>query len=251
MRLATLAPGEPELFTAPQGEGPSAGTLCVFLRLSQCNLHCIWCDTPYTWNFTGTDFPHRDDRPGRPAKYDRTAETVDADVEGLVERLLAQPVRRLVLTGGEPLLQQAALGRLIEQLKAADTGWTVEVETNGTVGPRGRLWSLVDQFNVSPKLAHSGNAAEIRERSDVLAAYAGDARAVFKFVVEAPGDLDEVGMLMRRYGLPKGRVWLMPEGRDSATLRARLDWLVPAASAMGVHLSDRLHIHTHGDTRGT
>ena len=251
MRLATLAPNEPEIFTAPQGEGPSAGEVCVFVRLSQCNLHCVWCDTPYTWNFTGTAFSHRDDQPGRAAKYDRATESVEAGVDALVDRLQAEPVRRLVLTGGEPLLQQAALGALVDALKANDPRWYIEVETNGTIRPRGALWSLIDQFNVSPKLAHSGNAPDLRERGDVLAAYAGDPRAAFKFVVEAPGDLEEVRALMQRYGIDPPQVWLMPEGRDSATLRARIDWLAPAATAMGAYLSDRRHIHTHGDTRGT
>src|SRR5438046_5626962 len=36
-----------------QGEGPSLGRRCVFLRLGACNLHCRWCDTPYTWDWTG------------------------------------------------------------------------------------------------------------------------------------------------------------------------------------------------------
>ena len=40
-------------------------------------------------------------------------------------------------------------------------------------------------------------------------------------------------------------------GRDAATLRARMAWLAPLCLARGYSLSDRLHIHLSGDTRGT
>ena len=47
------------------------------------------------------------------------------------------------------------------------------------------------------------------------------------------------------------RIALMPEGRDSETLRARSRWLAHICSENGFSLSDRLHIHLYGDTRGT
>lgn len=251
MRLATIQPREPEIFLAPQGEGPSAGEPCIFVRLSQCNLHCVWCDTPYTWNFTGTDFSHRDDGHGAPAKFDRASETVERDVQALAADLLASPCRRLVITGGEPLLQQGEVAALCQRLKAADANWIIEIETNGTVAPRADLLALIDQFNVSPKLAHSGNALALRRKDGVLAAYARDNRAVFKFVVERREDLAEADEIVAAAGMPASRVWLMPEGTDSASLRAREPWLREACTARGYGFSDRLHIHAHGDTRGT
>ncbi len=40
-----------EIFFSIQGESSFAGLPCVFVRLTWCNLRCVWCDSEYT--FTG------------------------------------------------------------------------------------------------------------------------------------------------------------------------------------------------------
>ncbi|HUQ13105.1 MAG TPA: 7-carboxy-7-deazaguanine synthase QueE [Novosphingobium sp.] len=246
LTLATTAPGEPEIFASVQGEGPSAGEACVFVRLSRCNLACVWCDTAYTWRFEGDRRPHRDAIAF--ARRDNQVVMREADV---AERILAHPEERLVVTGGEPLLQAAPLARMLALLKVARPTLHVEVETNGTVAPTGPLDELVDQYNVSPKLAHSGNDAALALIPERLAAFAADDRAVFKFVIAEPDDIDEVAALAKTYAMPPERLMVMPEGTSSATLRDRLAWLEAAARERGWRVSDRLHIHLYGDTRGT
>ena len=249
LALATVTPGEPEIFAALQGEGVSAGRPCVFVRLSRCNLACEWCDTAYTWRFEGDNRLHRDG-----VDFPRTANQVmldEADVAARIAALgAALPFPRLVITGGEPLLQAPALVRMLDHL-AALAAFYVEVETNGTVAPPEAIAQRVHQFNVSPKLAHSGNPRDLAIRPEALAAFAGDARAFFKFVVAAPEDVAEVAALAATHALPAARILLMPEGRDSETLRKRMVWLAPACLAHGYGLSDRWHIHLSGDTRGT
>lgn len=97
--MLTLAQlhGQPEIFHSIQGEGVSQGTPCVFLRLAGCNLACSWCDTAYSWNGTV---------PG-----------VRLTPEKAAELALRYPCRRLVLTGGEPLIQQKALPALLRLLQ--------------------------------------------------------------------------------------------------------------------------------------
>lgn len=240
--LATDDTGGPEIFASVQGEGPSTGMPVAFMRLSRCNLACQWCDTAYTWRFEGDNRPHRDG-----VDYDRKANQVTLGEKDVAQRILALGQNRLVITGGEPLLQAPALARLLDLLPDI----SVEVETNGTTTAPPRLDVRIDQFNVSPKLAHSGNPAELALIPERLDAYASDPRAWFKFVIARPSDVDEVLALHARHRFRPGHLFLMPEGTDSATLREREKWLSALCVEHGFRLSDRLHIHLFGDTRGT
>ena len=232
LTLATTHPGEPEIFASVQGEGRSAGLLCTFVRLSRCNLACTWCDTAYTWRFTD---------------YDRKANQIILSEADTAARIMALGGERLVITGGEPLLQGANLARMAVLL----SGHRIEIETNGTVAPHASLDQLVAQYNVSPKLKHSGNPAEIALLSERLAVWSNEPKANFKFVISSPEDLPEVLALQQTYAIPSERIQLMPEGTTSAAIRARTAWLAPLALDHGLGFSDRLHIHLYGDTRGT
>lgn len=235
LTLATTTPGEPEIFASLQGEGPSTGRPVAFVRLSRCNLACTWCDTAYTWRFAGE------------GAFERKANQVTLNEADVAARIMALGQDRLVITGGEPLLQGAALARMVALLG----GVSVEIETNGTVAPHAALDALVAQYNVSPKLAHSGNSAELALLPERLSAWAAEPKAYFKFVISTPEDLSEVRDLIERHGMNRARVFVMPEGTSSAVLRERERWLAPLALQHGLRLSDRLHIHLYGDTRGT
>ena len=240
--LATDDEGGPEIFASVQGEGPSMGMPVAFMRLSRCNLACVWCDTAYTWHFQGDERPHRGG-----VEYDRKANQLSLPEDEVAARIMALGQSRLVITGGEPLLQAPALGRLLELLPDV----SVEIETNGTTRAPAPLDIRIDQFNVSPKLAHSGNPAELALLPERLDAYATDPRAWFKFVIAEPADVDEVLALRDRYRFRPGHVFLMAEGTNSETLREREKWLAPLCVRHGFRLSDRLHIHLFGDTRAT
>ncbi|AKH42478.1 organic radical activating enzyme [Altererythrobacter atlanticus] len=243
LTLATQAPGEAEIFASIQGEGPSTGKPTAFIRLSRCNLACRWCDTAYTWHFTGDNRPHRNEE-----TFDRKANQLVMEEEEAARRIAELAMPRLVITGGEPLLQAPALSRMIEALPA---DMAVEIETNGTIAPPERLAGLVDQFNVSPKLAHSGNPADLALIPERLREWAANPRAFFKFVIATPEDVEEVLSLAEIHAIPRNRIWLMAEGTDIATLEAREAWLAEKCIANKLTLSKRLHIQLFGDTRGT
>lgn len=242
--LATTRPGEPEIFLSLQGEGARIGQPSLFVRLSNCNLACRWCDTPYTWHFDDS-MPHDSAAPA-----DRRANQMLLDVADVAAWVLAEAkdCRHLVLTGGEPTLQQPALVALVNAL---GPDWHIEIETNASLPLSPAFDALVHQINASPKLAHSGNDDAKRINPAVLGAYAHDARAWFKFVVASPDDVAEILALAEAHHLLRARIMLMPEGTSSAVLRQRMEWLAPLCVADGLGLTDRLHIHLYGDTRGT
>jgi 7-carboxy-7-deazaguanine synthase len=214
-----------------QGEGPSAGTRAFFLRLSGCNLDCGWCDTPYSWDWT------------RYGQHEQTRRMTTAQV---LQWALRQDAELMVITGGEPLLQQRRLLPVTAALGQA--GWRVEIETNGTVTPHDAMTQTVTAFNVSPKLANARVPEQRRIRPTALQRLVDTGRAVFKFVVTSTADLEEVGQLVSRFGLDP--VWIMPEGRDPDTILAGLRELADPVLVRGWNLGNRLHTLLWRDERG-
>ena len=211
LKVSRLPSGEPEIFRSLQGEGATAGVPTVFLRLAMCNLACTWCDTKYTWDWQS---------------YDVKREVLSVGVADAIDRVEAFDCQHLVITGGEPLMQQDALA------------------------PGADLAGAVSQWNVSPKLANSGNAADRRTVPSALQAFRGLPNAYFKFVLVDPADADEVCGIVERFGLPRDRVILMPEGvtRDAVSTRGK--WVADLCERHGFRFSTRLHILLWGDERG-
>jgi 7-carboxy-7-deazaguanine synthase len=204
----------------------------TFLRLAACNLRCRYCDTPYTWDFE---------------RFDASSEVHTHLIDALADHLLADNPQRLVVTGGEPLLQQQALVALFERLPAA---LAIEIETNGTILPLAALFDRVSQWNVSPKLAFSGMPSDERLVRSVLEAFAACERAWLKLVVAEPSDMQEGDQIIADLGWPSDRVVWMPEGTSAQRLNLRGRWLAEQAVARNQRFSTRLHVLLWGDQRG-
>lgn len=100
------------------------GEPTLFIRFSQCNLRCNFCDTKYAWQ-TGKEM------------------TVAQILEKVDKIHASFPAPWVCLTGGEPLLQN--IGGLVRALKTK--GFLIQVETNGTFAPL----SGVNWHTLSPK----------------------------------------------------------------------------------------------------
>jgi len=96
-----------EIFHSIQGESSHAGRPCVFVRLTGCNLRCVWCDTAYAFH-EGRTFT----------------------VEDVLEQVRAYRCPLVEVTGGEPLLQADAIPLLRRLL---DEGFEVLLETGGSL----------------------------------------------------------------------------------------------------------------------
>ena len=159
-----------EIFHSIQGESTHAGELCVFVRLTACDLRCSWCDTPYAFH------------EGRKMSVDDVVAAVDAHGSALVE-----------ITGGEPLLQDDVYP-LMERLLAG--GRTVMLETGGH-RPIDRVPAAVLKI-VDIKCPASGEAAKNDWRNlDRLQPH-----DEIKFVVQDRTDYDFAREVIARYDLP-------------------------------------------------
>ena len=232
LKVSRQPSGEPEIFRSIQGEGVSAGTPTVFLRLATCNLACSWCDTKYTWDWDS---------------YDINQELMPLPVHDIQRRIVEFDLRHLVITGGEPLLQQRELTPLMRSL--ADGGFRIEVETNGTIAPSSEMLASITQWNVSPKIASSGNSRARREAPGSLTSFVDMDNAFWKFVIVSREDVNEASHLAGRYGVPAERVILMPEGVDADVLTERGTWLAEECFKRGFRFSTRLHIYLWGNER--
>lgn len=237
MLILAKSGNTPEIFHTVQGEGRNVGMPTIFVRLSLCNLHCVWCDAYYTFNWVGT--PWKSNFP-KVEKPDYQIQLEPLEVLENIRRL--SNCQNIVLTGGEPLLQQKQLVPLLIQLK--ELGYWIEIETNGTIIPI--VDQYIDQYNCSPKLTNSANPHRIREKEDALMFFSSSTKTWFKFVIQNEGDLEEVLSLITRYKIPRERTFLMPEGITSEELHIKSGWLVDVCKQYGLRFSSRLQIELYG-----
>ncbi len=213
-----------EIFASIAGEGSWMGRPSIFIRFSGCNLACEWCDE----------------------KHARTGENLSVDevVEKVVE--MSGSIRRVVITGGEPLLQKESCVKLIKELKKLN--YDVMIETNGTLLNRLNQEEKEAvrscEITVSPKQGKiSGNAI----RAAISLA------SQFKFVVgegEGAWKPEEVKKAVEKYGISKNAVWLMPmsvnDVIDDELAREVWEFCVRE----GYNYSDRLHVRVWKNIRG-
>jgi organic radical activating enzyme len=187
-----------EIFYSIQGEGPFSGRPAVFIRLAGCNLSCDFCDTT-----------HEDYRI-------RTTATLLEEAS----KISNGGVSLLVITGGEPLLQD------ITPLVRAfyKDGWEIQIESNGTINPHGfKDWDEVTLV-VSPKCD-----GELIVRSP----------EAIKFVLKAG---QEPELLFPHILMAPQNIFVQPmDEKDAEKNAANTKWCVELALREGWQLSLQLH----------
>jgi len=205
-----------EIFKSIQGEGRFQGAIFTFLRLTGCNLRCVWCDTKYA--YTQGDW---------------------MEIGEILERINSYNCPRVEITGGEPLLQEEVYP-LMEELLKQD--YSLLLETNGSRDisrvPEGVVISLDVKCPDSGMSQHMlwDNLDKIGKHDQV------------KFVIMTRRDYEFAKDVIREYNLvDKCHVFITPahpylEGKILA------EWMLE--DNLDVRLYLQLHKILWGEERG-
>jgi 7-carboxy-7-deazaguanine synthase len=210
-----------EIFRSIQGESTHAGLPCIFVRLTGCNLRCVWCDTAYAF-------------------HGGTKMAVE-DVLAKVNELAGAGANRIPLvelTGGEPLLQPEILP-LSEKLLAA--GYTVLIETSGERFVGNLPKEIIKIVDV--KCPDSGESGTF----DMANLAAVDGKDEIKFVIASRRDYEFARDFTREHDLAArvrqvifSPVFADPEGKWPAMdARSLADWIL--SDRLPVRLGLQLH----------
>lgn len=135
-----------EIFHSIQGEGSFTGTPAIFIRLQYCGVGCGYCDTKHTWELNSIDEITIHDM----LLKEKDAQTwATCDTKYLIEYLIRQPEKLIVLTGGEPCTYD--LTDLTSKL--LEFGKQPQIETSGTSEIKAHEHTFI---TVSPKIDMPG-----------------------------------------------------------------------------------------------
>lgn len=234
-----------EIYPCLQGEGTNLGKPSLLIRFHICNLRCSWCDTPYTHTFKSD--PIEKNYPNGKQKYSRYS------LDDLVIQIKRQKQTHLILSGGEPSLQN--LGLLMRTL---GSNYSAEVESNGTQIPHQQIKNFLEsdyelmQWNISPKFSNAGEMI-VPEAMEHWAELSKKHQQVyFKFVVrerEHELDMRELLNIVQKYNISQEKVLLMPEG-TSINSQTENIWLHDLCLNYGFRYTPRLHVLLFGNLRG-
>ena len=233
-----------EYFYSIQGEGQYQGYPALFFRLQNCNL---FCGRP-------TDSEYKEKAPGCKWVCDTIAVWMEGEPmtnkdvidkmeeKGYIEKL--KEGAHLILTGGEPLLQQNGLVDFVNEItQYMGMKPYVEVETNGTITPTEEFDNVVDRYNVSAKLQNSGNPKPLRYKPQTLQYHRDNPKSIFKFVTLDNEDTNEIlEDFVKPFDIPREKIWLMPGAYDREELQTNSPAVAELCKKYGYRMSTRMHV---------
>jgi 7-carboxy-7-deazaguanine synthase len=183
-----------EIYRSVQGESSWAGLPCVFVRLTACNLRCVWCDSTYTFY------------EGRRMSLEAVLEKVEELGDPLVE-----------ITGGEPLLQKGVYPLMEELLRR---GKNVLLETSGSISVSAVPEGVVRIVDL--KCPDSGEMhRNLLSNLDLLGS-----RDEVKFVIASRRDYEWARQTLREHEIHKRCTVLMGVVFGSLEPRNLVEWIL-------------------------
>ena len=226
-----------EVFYSIQGEGKTVGVPSVFVRLGGCNLMCGGMGTQF-------DGELHNEAEWRCDSVEVWMKAQSKQYEDILPNNCVEAIENgahIILTGGEPMMQQKGLEEFIKYVKNnINSNAYFEVETNGTIIPSEFLLEQIHLWNCSPKLRNSGMETAMTFKPEVIQEL-NKKNTIFKFVVNSEKEWGEI----KKYYLPildKKKVYLMPAGENQELLNINKEKIVNLAKDNYLNFTTRLHI---------
>lgn len=205
-----------EIFCSIQGESSLTGFPSVFIRLFACNLNCSYCDTLYSCK-------------GNESKRISIAKIMD-----IVDRF---KIKRVCITGGEPLLQYEEVLPLIYELQY--NKYNVSIETNGSIPLRREPFirsykyvmdikcpsSGMEKFNLLSNLSMLQSNDEVKFVIGNRADYIFATNIILKYKISASTIFSPV-ILQDKHIANKIGNWLIEDGLHQVRLGVQLHKLI-------------------------
>jgi len=205
-----------EIFASLQGEADTVGWPTVFVRLTGCPLRCTYCDTAYAF-YNGNWW----------------------SIDSVVEEVRRLGVRRVCVTGGEPLAQPNAFTLLT---RLCDAGLSVSLETSGALAADAVDARVVRVFDV--KTPDSGESA----RNHLANLTSLRSHDLVKFVIGSRADYDWSNAFVREHGLDARVQVLYSPVYGRLAPRELAEWIV--ADRLAVRFQLQMHKVLWGEESG-
>lgn len=263
-----------EIFQSVQGEGRHTGVNSIFFRTAGCN---YLCGGQMAANeYEGTEFEDQTESmakglgTGDESDAEWVCDTIDEwmDDEGYtVEEIYEEFEDRgltdaiddgahLILTGGEPMVQQDALSDMVSYFEEQGHDPFVEVETNGSIFPDEGMRDVVDQYNISPKLTNAGMMKDVVYHPENMRRFGQlnkmeDVNADLKVVVNDKSDWEELrDDYVDQDWFEKENIYVMPAGLNQEKIGMSDQDVAELAVDNNLNYSDRLQVRIWNEVTG-
>jgi len=234
-----------EVFYSIQGEGKTMGIPSVFVRLGGCNLMCGGMGTQF-------DGELHNNAKWRCDTIEVWMKAQSKEFDQVLPKDCVEAIKNnahLIITGGEPTMQQKAVVEFLRYVRAnINENVFVEMETNGTIQASADLLNQINLFNCSPKLSNSGNDVEQTFKPDVISML-NNTNTIFKFVISNEEDWKEVCELYFPI-VDRNKVWLMPAGENQELISQTKQYVAELARDNYLNFTTRLHIEIWNQKTG-
>jgi len=252
-----------EWFVSLEGEGNSIGEPSLYIRLNGCySAKCSWCDSKYSW--------YSDEG----QELEKLGKEIKAEIKD-------KEIKRLTITGGEPLHFIASLNKIIDWLADNDIHFDfIGIESNGNLLQDKKIvMETIKTFNIIERQCGTLPTLTISPKLDTEACYGGElsqeqvwnmynkvidncmnyfnkSHLYFKFVWEADKENPDNLMFINRlkgFNLGRKHIMLMPwtpdepHGKDIELWKKSQHTASREALKLGIKYSPRLHIDIEMD----